>query len=493
MIPTRSLDDVLRRALAHFRTSFKGYPLGSKRFLGRVARALGLVAWGLQKSIEYADRDAVPSPQTSTDRLTEWATLLGLPDAQGGYGRLAATTASGGLATLTGVIGTIYPANAVATAEDGTTQIALVAQVTIAGSPPGYGSIQGAFVALTRGSVGNLPAGTVMTWASPPTGADQTFTLSSPLSDGLDVEDNPSVYARIVSRLQEPANGSAASDYRKLAEAVPTCARAFVYAQRSGTGSCDVVVTAGGSGQGRAVGPVAAVQTAIDGARPCCENNVTAMDPSMPNGNGLLVRLRVVAAPGNGWDWGDSTAYTVDAYTPGSAPLLRLTGLAPADLKAAIAAYKAGHGSAPRLQVLSTGSVINPPIRAVDYSDGGGKTTLTLETVPAGWQPPTAADAVYHYGPIVATIAAGALALCDALGPSRASGFADALDAWNDTLTISGLIRVAEDAIGSDGAKLISEVVVGGATINGSGADVKAQDVASAPAMLYLSHVAVTA
>ena len=33
----------------------------------------------------------------------------------------------------------------------------------------------------------------------------------------------------------------------------------------------------------------------------------------------------------------------------------------------------------------------------------------------------------------------------------------------------------------------------GGATINGSGADVQAQDVASAPAMLYLSHVAVTA
>jgi hypothetical protein len=168
---------------------------------------------------------------------------------------------------------------------------------------------------------------------------------------------------------------------------------------------------------------------------------------------------------------------------------LELSAAIPATLKAAIDAYVAGTGLAPRLQVLSEDSVINVPVGAVDYDVT--ETILTLETLPDTWVPPEVGDAVYAYGPVVATIAAGALALCDSLGPSRVSGYGDALTPWSDKLTISGLTAVAENAIDSDGTELIAEVAAGGITIDGTAADVRGEDSTQGPELLYLLHVAV--
>jgi len=496
-IPTRSFDQVLRRTLANFRTSFPGWPLGSKRFLGRSARAVALTAWGGQKHAEDLDRDIVPSRDSSDDALSAWAEELGLPDGQGGYGRLKATTASGGEATLTGEKGTSYPNGALATAEDGTTIVQLDGVVAISGSPPGFGSVTGKFVAVTTGMAGNLPVGTVLSWQNPPAGADETFTLTSPLEGAIDLEDNPRVYARIVSALQDPRRGGSASDYRFWSEEGGAYA-AFIYPKRDGTGTVDVVVVMAGSGQARAPSQdrLDEIADIILAAHPAGIETVNVYAPNMPNDAGHVVRVRVTPfASKYAFDWDSgASGYSVDTYTAGAPATLKLNTLAPASLKAAIDAYVGlTSPSAPRLQVLSTGSVINAPIRAVAWSDGGGKTTLTLETVPTGWVAPTAGDAIYAYGPVVATIAAGELALCDALGPSRVSGYGDDLVPWSDELTISGIIQVAENAIDSDGAKLIAEVLEGGATIDGSAADVTGSDnTDDPPELLYLSHIAVT-
>src|SRR6202012_4475915 len=92
-------------------------------------------------------------------------------------------------------------------------------------------------------------------------------------------------------------------------------------------------------------------------------------------------------------------------------------------------------GKSPRIQVLSAGgSPVNPAVGVVFWADAGGQTTLTLDTLPVGWTAPSAGDQVYAYGPVVAPIAEGILALCDALGPSRASGYADTINTWNATL-----------------------------------------------------------
>jgi hypothetical protein len=500
-IPTKTLSTILDRTLVHFRTSLPGWPLGTKRFLGRLARAVGLNIWGLQKAIEDIDLDIVPNAQSSTDALSNWASLIGLPDGAGGYGRRLATAASGGLANLNGVKGTIFPDGATATAEDGTTQIELSGSVTIPGSGTGYDTIEGIFVAITTGPDGNLPVGTVCTWDSPPAGADATFTITSALGGGNDLESNADLYARIVTRMQTPPRGGSSEDYVLWAQEVTGIEEVYVYPRRSGTGSVDLMITTGGTGTGRA--PSASQQTDVEEVilenRPVAVEQVSVLLPYMPGANGLAIKVQVTPSRTRyDFDWDDTAAtYTVDTagYSAGPPATLRFNAqLAPASLKNAIDAYIADpdNNLAPRLQVISTGAVINPPIRVVAWSDGGGETTLTLETVPDGWVAPTAGDRVYAYGPVVETIASGLLALVDSLGPSRMSNFGDPLAPWFSELTISGLTGVAENAIDTDGTRLIQKVPVGNATINGVAADVEGDDTSTQnPELLYAKSIVV--
>lgn len=494
-IPTRTLDEIVRRGLAHTRSAFPDKPVTEKKYLGRVSRATSKIIWGGQKAAEDASRDIVPSSQMSTDMLTEYAFLLGLPDGEGGYGRFLPTVASGGQASITGVKGTIFPDGTTATSADGSVQIELSGAVTIAGTPPGFGSAAAIFVAITPGTGGNLPIGSILTWDSPPAGADSTFTLTAALGGGTSLESDSDVLARITQRLQQPPRGGVAEDYREWIAVVDGIVYSYVYPKRSGTGTVDVVITAGGSGQSRvpSAAQLDAAQAALDANRPAGAEAATALLPYMPNGAGHAVKVEVVPASTQfNFDWDDTTGpFTVDLYSPGPAATLRLNTLAPVSLKGAIDAYNAGTGLAPRLQVISTGVAVNPGIRAVAWVDGGGKTTLTLETVPSGWTGPTVGDAVYAYGPVVGAIANGILDFVDSLGPSRASGFADDLTPWRDSIALSGIIAVAENAIDSDGAEMIAEVPPGGATIDGIADDVDGSDGINGPELLYLASVAV--
>lgn len=494
-LPTKTLDAIIKRVLAHFRTSFRGWPLGTEAFLGRSARAVGLSTWQLHGALEQIDADIVPSAQSSDDILSAWAEELGLPDGEGGYGRSKPVAASGGVGLLTGIQGTVYPLGAVATAEDGTTQIQLTAVATIPGSPPGLGSVSGSFTAITKGTVGNLPVGSKLTWETVPSGADPTFELTSALGYGLDTEDNSQVFSRIVARLQAPPRGGITEDYHLWAQTVPGVTNVYVFPKRSGTGTVDVVITVGGTGQARlpSAGTLALVEEAINNERPVGAEAIQVMAPLAPDANGHVVKVRVVPFSDDyEFDWDDTAAsYTVDTYTAGAPATLKLNTLAPQSLKTAIDTYLLGAGTAPRLQVISTGSVINEPIRAVAYSDGGGQTTLTLETLPDDWVPPTAGDLVFAYGPVVETIAGEILVSVDALGPSRACGFADEILPWDDKITISGIIAAAQNAVASDGSSLIEEVPVGGATIDGVVADVQGEDQGT-PELLWLEHIIIT-
>lgn len=494
-LPTQSRADIEKRILAYFRTAFPGFPLDTKKFLGRTARASANTIWGFQGALEQVEVDIVPSAQTSDDVLSAWAVLLGLPDGAGGFGRAVPSAASGGVATLTGVKGTVYPLNAIATAEDGTTQILLTSSVTIPGGPPGLGSITGNFDALTTGTVGNLPVGSILTWQSPPAGADPTFTLTSPLGGGVDLESNSSVFSRIVSRLQNPPRGGVSEDYHIWAQEAAGVVGVYVYPKRSGTGTVDVVITTGGSGQGRipSITIVANAQAIIDSLRPAGAEAVTVYAPSMPNANGHVIKVRVVPENiNNKFDWDDTSGpFSVNTYTPGAPAKLKLNTIAPDSLKNAINNFIASTGLKPRLQVISTGSVINVPVGCVAFVDSGGKTELTLETLPPAWVPPTPTDAVYAFGPAVTPIATGILFLIDSLGPSKVSGYADTFITWDSKLTISAIIGVAQDALGSDGSVLISEVPVGGATIDNVVADIEGTDT-SIPELLYAKHIIVT-
>src|SRR5262249_3352678 len=161
----------------------------------RLGRAVSLSLWGLHKTLEDLDADIIPRPQSSDQALSDWGFLLGLPNGGGGVGRRGGTAAAGRPAHPPRHQRAKHHHGTPATAEDGTTKIALNGSVIIPGSDPDFGTVSAKFVAVTKGTVGNLPAGTTCTWDSPPSGADVTFKLTVGFSGGTDVESNADLYA----------------------------------------------------------------------------------------------------------------------------------------------------------------------------------------------------------------------------------------------------------------------------------------------------------
>lgn len=501
------------QALAYKRNRFPSRDLGTEGFLGLEARAEALLVLGLLKAVADADKDAVPSSSTSEARLDEWATLFGLPTATAGvYGRKAAVASSGGAGTLTGTKGTAYVAGATLTAPDGVTIIELVDNETIPGSPPGTGSTTAAFRAVTAGTAGNLAAQTVLTWVSPPAGADTTVTLTAKLSGGADKESAAELLARLLARLQTPPKGGTAADYRTWGQTVSGVPRAYSYPHRNGLGSVDLVITAAGTGTSRDPGATTASDvddyingsSTEEGQRPVTAQGYRTVRPYMPAypTGGLTIRCRMVpAAAKYNFDWTDTaTTYQVGLYESSGGAVangakLTLNVDAPASLTSAVDA-----GSKPRLQILSTGTSFPAApvqVRVVGYS-GGGNRILELENpLPTGFVAPNVGDRVFAGGPGVDTATAAILAYVDALGPSRQSGYAHALDVWEDTVSIARLTQIALDALDGS-ARYFKNIVSSGVTIavgNGAAAatDATASDTsANGPELLYARHIAVT-
>ncbi len=494
------------QCLAFLRSRFTNRDTGTESFLGKIARAWSMMLLGLQQSVQNADRDSPPSQNSSSAALDLWASVLGLSNGAGGFGRKGANPASGGLGLCTGTNGTVFTAGSALTAPDGTTILQLVSLVTIFGSPPGSGSIQGSFSAITAGSAGNLPAGTVLTWTSPPAGADQTVTLTTGLTGGQDTETDAQLLARIFDRLQNPPKGGTAADYRAWAQSIVGVSRAYVYPRRGGLGSVHVFITSAGSGAARQ--PSSTVQANVDAfinsVKPVNVDGYLSLTGDYSTR--LIIRVRVVPSLSNTFDWSDGgTALVVDTsgYSSGPPATLRFTGLAPQSLKDAItAAISAGTAqtTGPRIQVGATnGPSVPVPARCVNYSDGGGKTTVTLQTtLPTGWVAPTGADVVYASGPVQVPVATDILSYVDRLGPSKQSGYADPNDFWEDTAAVFRIAEIALDTVDASNGnvKLLVNLVSGGVTIDpGSGpaaVDVQAKDISIQPQVLVAKYIFVT-
>lgn len=487
---------------AFFRTRFPGRDLGSESWLGKQIRAISMALLSLQKSVGDADADGTPSARTSPARLDEFAVLFGLPSNSGGFGRDLAVAATGGAGTLRGTNATVYGDGLILYASDGATKIKLSGAVTLPGAPPGTSTAPGAFVAETKGNAGNLRIGSILTFASPPTGADSTVALTTALTGGADAESDASLLKRIFDRLQQPPKGGAAADYKVWSEqGSPLVSRAYVYPNRGGTGTVQSVITRAGSGITRK--PATSVRDAVDAfvltKRPVTVQEFKTLLPATA-ASGVRIQARLKPARDKyKFDWDDSAAvYSVVSWAPGPPVIVVINNESSlSTLKTAIDA-----GLKPRLQLEITGGPIVPvPIRATAWAPfGAGTIGVTLENpLPAGAlgaaTVATAGDRVTASGPIAKQIGDALLAYVDALGPSRAEGFSGLEDTWEDAIAIARLTEIALSQIdAADGlTRLVANVAVpGGITIDGMTADrVAAADIAGAPELLYAKFVVV--
>jgi uncharacterized phage protein gp47/JayE len=118
--------------------------------------------------------------------------------------------------------------------------------------------------ATQAGSAYNLAAGMALTLTSAPSDVLSTATVST-MSGGTDLETYPSLLSRLLFVMRNPPCGGAAHDYYTWAMNVPGVTAAYVYSNRRGLGTTDVIIiTAGATGPAIPDAPlVAAAQSYI--------------------------------------------------------------------------------------------------------------------------------------------------------------------------------------------------------------------------------------
>ncbi|HEU4708293.1 MAG TPA: baseplate J/gp47 family protein, partial [Methylophilaceae bacterium] len=128
---------------------------------------------------------------------------------------------------------------------------------------------------------GNEDAGSTLSLSSPITGLNSDATVGvDGLSGGTDQEDDASLRARLISRIQQPPHGGAKFDYETWAKEVAGVTRAWVYPNELGLGT--VVVRFVRDDDASIIpdaGEVTTVQDYIDARRPVTAD-VTVVAPT---------------------------------------------------------------------------------------------------------------------------------------------------------------------------------------------------------------------
>lgn len=191
-----------------------------------LSRAQAATAHGLHGHIDYMARQIIIDTAESV-YLDRWASVWGVTR------KLAA--AAQGNATFTGVNTTVIPLGTVLQRSDGW-QFTTDAEVTIVA-----GSAVVAITAVTTGAASNTNAASVLSLVTPISGADNAATVdASGLTGGAEIENDTSLRARLLARIQQTPHGGADFDYINWALEVAGVTRAWVYPGEDGLGTVKV-------------------------------------------------------------------------------------------------------------------------------------------------------------------------------------------------------------------------------------------------------------
>lgn len=215
------------------------------------ANATGAAVEGLYQHQQWIVRQLFPDT-ADADYLERHASLRGLT-------RKAATVAAGTI-TFSGTVGSAVPIGTEAKTVAGVAYL-----TTAAGVVGGGGTVTLAAQAVATGIAGNQAAATPLTLTAAPSGILSAASIAT-MTGGTDVETDASLLSRLLFILRNPPCGGAAHDYYTWATSVAGVTAAYVYSNRRGLGTTDVVILTSGGIPGAPL--IAAAQAYIDTQRP---------------------------------------------------------------------------------------------------------------------------------------------------------------------------------------------------------------------------------
>lgn len=219
---------LIDRAAADIESRLPGADARLRRSnLNVLARVHAGATHGLYGFLEWISRQILPD-SADAEFLDRHASLW-LP-----AGRLPASYALG-QALVTGTTGAVIPAGTIFKRADG------LAYSTSAEATLVAGQAQVDLVADEAGQIGNAVASTALNLDSPIVGVNAAATVTAgALTGGADIEDDDSLRARVIARIQQTPHGGARHDYISWAKEVAGVTRAWCFPLEMGDGTVTV-------------------------------------------------------------------------------------------------------------------------------------------------------------------------------------------------------------------------------------------------------------
>jgi uncharacterized phage protein gp47/JayE len=195
------------------------------------SRIWSVLQYRAHRTIKQA-LDAVFPNTSFGSYLDAWLSTYGLPDGQGGFGRvlphISAADAGFTIETAAGMAANLT-LNQQLTDSANNTYVITEQNALIA--PGGTEDVD--IESVDTGFTTNLEAGTVLTWVTPPAGADATGTLAKALTGGTDLGEDSAEQVRLLAKVRNPSASGNVAHWVEVIEAVsPGFLKAYVWPQR---------------------------------------------------------------------------------------------------------------------------------------------------------------------------------------------------------------------------------------------------------------------
>ncbi|MCU1276555.1 MAG: Baseplate J-like protein [bacterium] len=252
-----TLAALIDRAAADIQARLPGSDARLRRSnLDVLARVHAGAVHGLYGHLDFLSRQIIVDT-AEADYLDRWASIWGVT-------RNPAVAATGSV-VFTGANGAIIPAGTSLQRSDGAGFTTAADATIVAGTATATAS------AALPGATGNTDANALLNFSSAvPSVNGQATVGAGGLTQGTDVEEDDSLRARLLSRIQQPPQGGAKADYIAWALQVSGVTRAWPYPGELGAGTVTLRFVRDDDA-GSIIpdaGEVAAVQAYIDARRP---------------------------------------------------------------------------------------------------------------------------------------------------------------------------------------------------------------------------------
>jgi hypothetical protein len=357
-----SLDEMSSILVAFWKGLFPLSNVGSRfSYHWKRLRAYAGGITDLHAHVDSAQRDIMPDTSTGA-YLTRWGAIFGVPKKGATGARKAASFAA------SGTPGSVVLVNDQLLHESS----GFLFQVFAGGTIPSGGTLNVGIQAISTGAATRLKKGEALKFTAPQPGITAYGSLVLDLDeDGFDAEQDPAFSRRVNDRAANASSGGNQYDFTAWSLAQLGISAAFCYPNRAGVGTVDVAAFKTGDGASRSLTSTerAALLTALKKLAPA------QLAPYLAIGGAASVvagALRVLTTSvdlqhveitflTNGddayaFDWNDSTAPVVLAYTSGTR-LVQFTAARPSDMLAGGRIIFKPVGSAQRGEVFTIESL----------------------------------------------------------------------------------------------------------------------------------------